>query len=399
MSFKKKAILSSVAAAVIATGATAASLQVDHTGQYLVMPAYYALSDGNWQTKIRVINTNTTEAAVAKVVIREYATSAEDLDFPIYLTPGDVWEGTIYNDNGVVKLKSTDDSMYVNGAFVSSTNPVDVALFDNGPSGNQYGYVEVFGLGQVPANTVPGNNWTLNNPMSKSALRDDYIGTRTGGWHGDVTDLTGLEVVSASGAGSERAMTLVATTIGDFENTGAMPANIIGTDSTPDNLIGAGAKDEIEDALLKDHVFVSYSNNNANETQLLLTQPTKKYDVPNAIAPYWTNVGTAADPIYRTYYSTIARNMLEQTNIQSTDFSGGTEETLHCDTEICYLMNDHFIGSFTTGYVDYKLLGDNPDTDGALPVIPTQIIGENVGARSVVNMFEPAYHAAEKHKD
>jgi hypothetical protein len=73
MSFKK-AIVSSVAAAALATSAFAGTgttvVAADQTGDYLLFPAYYANSSG-WKTDLRVVNTNTTRSVVAKVVIRD----------------------------------------------------------------------------------------------------------------------------------------------------------------------------------------------------------------------------------------------------------------------------------------------------------------------------------------
>ena len=61
-------------------------------------------------TRIRIINTSDQYSIVAKVVFREGASSCETLDFLIYLTPNDVWIGTVQDVNGVVTVFSDDDS-------------------------------------------------------------------------------------------------------------------------------------------------------------------------------------------------------------------------------------------------------------------------------------------------
>ena len=124
-------------------------VESDGTGDYLLTPVYYAVS--NWSTELKVVNTNTTKAVVAKVVVREARESNEIVDFVIYLTPGDVWTGTIYDDNGIVKVKSDDDSFIIGGKIGSQVAPVGVhPLVETDPNGGKHtawhGYVEIFGL-------------------------------------------------------------------------------------------------------------------------------------------------------------------------------------------------------------------------------------------------------------
>ena len=97
----KKVLLSSVAAVTLTSVAAMAAANVsttigqDGTGDYLVFPMYAADDNGNWSTNIKVVNTNTTHAVIGKVVFREWKGSVEKVDFPIFLSPGDVWEGTV----------------------------------------------------------------------------------------------------------------------------------------------------------------------------------------------------------------------------------------------------------------------------------------------------------------
>jgi len=106
----KKFILS---AALVAMGTTSlladnVSISRDGLGDFLIAPFYMA--KGKICTKVTVYNTNTTESVLAKVAFREQLASNE-IDLPIFLSPGDVWSGTVcQRANGDVYLTSTDDS-------------------------------------------------------------------------------------------------------------------------------------------------------------------------------------------------------------------------------------------------------------------------------------------------
>lgn len=404
MSFKK-ALISMAAAAAMTSTAFAGTLagstvntvvEADYTGDYLVFPSYYALANGNWATNIKVVNTNTTHAVVAKVVIRESQTSKENLDFPIYLTPGDVWEADIVNEGGIVKIQSTDDSMFVGGVQISAANPLNQALYDNGPSGsNVYGYVEVFGFGQKYAADIDAD-WLPNTPLSKTALYEDFNTELNGhtdatGWTAvDNDSIYGQEVIYATAAGAEKSMSMMATALANVTGTTANTQQVILLDTTLASataLDGAAATD-IEYALLKSDIFVTYYNADAGNTVLQLTQPMKKYDPVNA--PFYY-VNSSLERCY--YYAATARDQEEHANITTTDFSGGTQETLTNCHELSYITVTNHIGSFTKGYVDYSLRGDNADTVTAMPVIPTVLTGVKVGDNQVpvTNIIYPAW--------
>ncbi len=104
-SIMKKNLLSSVMAAALATGvgfsgsAQAIHLAEDGIGQVLMGPMYMAnYRETGYDTYLTVVNTRTDVAVKAKVVLRSATNSTEVLDFILYLTPGDVWRGRIYQD-------------------------------------------------------------------------------------------------------------------------------------------------------------------------------------------------------------------------------------------------------------------------------------------------------------
>ena len=95
--FKRKALFTAVVAGLgVAGNAEAVFLSPNNTGQVLVYPYYTVQSSaGNsWNTYISVVNT-TTFAKAVKVRILEGKTSAEVLDFNLFLSPNDVWTAAI----------------------------------------------------------------------------------------------------------------------------------------------------------------------------------------------------------------------------------------------------------------------------------------------------------------
>jgi len=116
-------------------------------GDALIFPAYFV--DNGWQTTLRVINTNTKEAMVAKVVLYAGNDSHEVRDFNIYLSANDEWTGTIMIDSdGNAKVISDDDSApLVDGTMASAENPMKSEAIDV-----TTGYVEVIGCASTATN-------------------------------------------------------------------------------------------------------------------------------------------------------------------------------------------------------------------------------------------------------
>jgi len=121
-------------------------------GDLLIFPVYFT-ANGGWQTKLTVINTSGQFSTVAKVVLHSHYYSQELLDFLLYLTPNDVWTGTIVNDGTNVSIQSTDDSALAsNGLFTSATNPMNQVIGQStciqskniyATDSNEFGYIEV----------------------------------------------------------------------------------------------------------------------------------------------------------------------------------------------------------------------------------------------------------------
>lgn len=93
--FKQKVLFSALAGAgALAMTGAANAVYVNHDGlgQALIYP-YYTMRDGNIML-LSVVNT-TADAKAVKVRILEGKNSQEVLDFNLFLSPFDVWTGSV----------------------------------------------------------------------------------------------------------------------------------------------------------------------------------------------------------------------------------------------------------------------------------------------------------------
>ena len=439
MSFKK-AIISTAAAAALSTASMAATVEADGVGNYLVMPSYDATADyGNWSTDIRVVNTNTTNAVIAKVVIRAHEDSEELLDFPIYLSPGDVWVATLSQEvsGGPVLLKCSDDSMVIDGKVVGTDLNVSQELFKTttttiakpGSHDGTRGYIEVLEVAKEDAAAIAsanGHSWKERQPLSKLDMYNSYTdGNVSLGvfWRAHVTsgDIYGQTVTKADGTGAERGMTVMATAFDVSQDTNATVGTldsdlnrvtIIGNDTrfsnTYKNLPDGDAEVAIEKALEKAGVYVTYYNNTGGETQLILNQPMKKYHIKSwgsgtqHIAYYDGNSSAGTNACF--YQDNVVRDNMEHSyNAPDPDkpnFSGNIEVTPPLNpNKVCNevqwidVMKDNTEG-YASGYVDYTFYNTytkSAKTPHHEPVIPVVMTGVKIGGKPVVNMYYPSY--------
>lgn len=405
----KKILLSGVAAAALSTAAFAApsattNVALDQTGDYLVFPTYAA--SGDWKTNIKVVNTNTTTAVVAKVVIREAKNSAEVIDFPIYLSPGDVWEGEVVANGTGAKITSSDDSVYheINAKW-GSEQTFDVSLANKSGS-EQYGYVEVFGLAAKPG-------YTANVAVSKADIRADFLANvhaiddagataMAAGWTAVDTDsLHGQEIVYSTG----RAMSLMATAFEGVTGSVPMDKDTIGRDSTLSNTTIRDAGDatdvdellvNIENALDKNNIYVIHDLADGSSANLILTQPMKKYRNIQGLA--LQDIGyedeTTATELSHYYftYNKVIRNQSENAQfdtIKDDGISGNDNlalPTYKANYE-SHWVNVDTLRNYTTvlgetstttaghskGYIDMNI-------DAGIPMIPVYMQAVNNGS-------------------
>ena len=111
--FKRKALFTAVVAGFGAAAGTAEAVFIapNGTGQVLVYPYYTARSNGtdSWNTYLSVVNT-TADAKAVKVRVLEGKTSAEVLDFNLFLSPNDVWAAAIVPTADGAKIITGDKS-------------------------------------------------------------------------------------------------------------------------------------------------------------------------------------------------------------------------------------------------------------------------------------------------
>ena len=120
-------------------------ISTNNKGDFLISPLYIAQNE--ICSRIEVMNTNEYSSILAKVTIRESIASHE-VDLPLLLSPGDVWDGNICNIHGHVVLRSSDDSNHPS-ALRMLQNGIDLLGHSSATSyrENDYnkGYVELNG--------------------------------------------------------------------------------------------------------------------------------------------------------------------------------------------------------------------------------------------------------------
>lgn len=374
--FKRKALSAAVLAGLGAAGsAEAVYLSPNNTGQVLVYPYYTVQSSGTnaWNTYVSVVNTTSRSKAV-KVRFLEGKTSAEVLDFNLYLSPNDVWTAAITptGAGGAGHLVTSDASCtepvipaggvdFRNFQFSSPSSSSGWGLPGNGLDRTREGYIEMLEMGTITLGSptdlaithvsgVPPNCGYVQ-PYSAAKAAADIVAP-TGGLMG-----TGTLINTASGqdvgykadaldawrnssfwssAGSlfpditfaSPAVSLVLNSGGPSNPMGATAyLTDFGVASAPATVgsgisVGAGglavASVFMNQAVLNEYVLDAATQSN---TDWVITQPLKRFFVNNtgAVAPY-TNTLTssgACETISFTYF-----NREEQTAAASPgDFS------------------------------------------------------------------------------
>jgi len=146
----------------LATPVNEINASENQAGDALIYPAYY--SENGWSTEFSVINTSSTEAVIAKVVLYSAIDSKEVRDFNIYLSANDVFRATIKDG----KLISTDSSTRASAQdTVSSANFVSTGYTrkDTAPMASEsapfettidqpVGYFAVFAMAQTDASSA-----------------------------------------------------------------------------------------------------------------------------------------------------------------------------------------------------------------------------------------------------
>lgn len=287
-----KVFLVLLAALIFATPAVAMNINVNNTGDALIYPLYVAL-DGGWETKLTVINTSQQFSTVAKLVVRSWKNSQELLDFLLYLSPADVWTGTLKYDPalGQVVMESTDDSCLVEiGVFASPSKPLYKALASTSDASDNgfLGYVYVINAATNPTVTGP-------SLVTKPEIFKWYHGL-AGGVSGAPLPaavyprnvLTGYADIAWMGAGASFALKPVA--VMNYNNLVWIDAGI----ETSLAKVGQSSIGlvRLEDLLAKATVRLPYYNNDSKGHSFhFFTFPTKISGTTDRHG-FWWDIGT-----------------------------------------------------------------------------------------------------------
>lgn len=198
MMFKKKLLASAMATAMVAgamVSGSAQAVRISESGAgQVLMGALYTTTNG-FSTNLTVVNSNTTNAVKARIVLRSMKNSEECRDLVLYLTPGDVWRGKVVTGtDGRPTLTSSDDSVIasydVTGlvpTFATEAKPYSNALATLS-SGDTcaVGHIEVVGVytatGGVltydPVTGVASGNVNVKRGMTKADVYKIFMSPR-----------------------------------------------------------------------------------------------------------------------------------------------------------------------------------------------------------------------------
>lgn len=269
----------------------------NNKGDVLIFPWYLAL-DGGWQTKITVINTDTTNAVVAKVVVRSFKNSEELIDFFIYLSPADVWTGVMKKVGTNVVIFSDDDSaVSATGAppVFANTTPINQPMFplDCANDGDFLGYIEVI-MGAYKSGQVVGTSkLAIYNGFLQTSLGN---GTPAASGTGNTLSIGGMCFPAYGDANNQNPLSLAgymelqnatlnlstslrATALKDYRVNSLLTL----ADETRLGENAMNSLGEVEAALAKNKVAMPYVGAAAPNSALhFLTFPTKLTARPNA---------------------------------------------------------------------------------------------------------------------
>ena len=280
---KKKYLAAAVGALLISGSAMA--VEVNHGGMGDVLLAPVFMAGGGWTSDLRVVNNNTLDSAVVKVIFHRPGRSEELLDFLIYLTPGDVWTGKVVaNANGTVGVQSSDDSSVITtngadscpiaaGAVYGKLDPTDAKF----TVPETTGYVNFF-QSRMIRNVVLGNA-----PVAKAALVAEYARLCRAAGANPIaaadTDnsLSGQVTLSNDLNGS--VMSLPMTALSNYDNANYLRIGLqTSFGSNAVNVGSASGLRNVEDALWASDYSIPYDNSAAvsGRTYGIFTFPTKE---------------------------------------------------------------------------------------------------------------------------
>lgn len=117
-------------------------------GHILLVP-YYTAQNGNMSV-LHVVNTDTVNGKAVKVRFRGAANSDDVLDFTVFLSPGDVWTGSVQADGDGAAFYTDDTSCtYPNISGQKTAFKADRLRDSNDVAGTKEGYIEILNMADL----------------------------------------------------------------------------------------------------------------------------------------------------------------------------------------------------------------------------------------------------------
>lgn len=389
---KKKSLAALIGAMLVGSSAMAVEVSDGGKGDVLIAPMF--MTGGGWTSELKVINTNTTDSAVAKVVFHAPTNSAELLDFLIYLTPGDVWVGTVAQAaDGTVSVTSTDDSSIrvadaagcpsATGAGATTSAPFAANFSVNFTSG----YVNVFQTRMIRG-TVP-------TPYSKAALVAAYSAACVAGTPitAALTDNVLTGSLKLSNPLNGNILNLPMTALANYDNN---TYHSVGRYTGFFANVAGSTKAMVEDAMWSSDIVFPYNNANGQYTFGTITFPTKEaFYAPSASGSQYSPFpGT---PVAAYTVRDEQENSLTTTGCSISPCPVDTPNSLPHELNIISIANGDgtstagqlFTKSFTKGWVNASVQAEASDTRSKVannnfsisgfPALATYIQWEYVG--------------------
>jgi len=285
------------------TAATATAFEQNDGGAGHILVVPYFTTQNNNMSVIHVVNTDTQNGKAVKVRFRGAANSDDILDFTVFLSPYDVWTGSVQADANGSYFMTGDNSCTYPDIRKAKTSFVQDRLSDNWSAekrvnNTKEGYVEILNMADVK----PGSKLfttikhSAGAPKCDEAVLADTLSinpetpaladalgyeTPTGGLTGDWYILNVNQTTTFSGA---------ATAIKAVDAAGANArGNFVAFPQDNHSPIVSNT-----DAYTADPLFISTAVDKAGAPQSRLIQ-VANYDLPDLSTPYLTNnVGVPA---------------------------------------------------------------------------------------------------------
>lgn len=346
------AVLAGLGAMGVAGTASAVHVNPDGLGQVLIYPYYTvrnaatSIAAGQYNTYISVTNSTASYKAV-KVRFIEGKNSREVLDFNLFLSPFDVWTGSIEPNSTTAsagaRLVTADGSCtwgnvaatgatgvsFSNLAYTGANADFGVATLDR----TNEGYVEMMEMGDINTTATTGallRTAVLHNastgvaPCSSTTLSaadavglTNYLSAPTGGLFGGATlintatgvdyayDAVALDNWDATVGGLGSASTALTPSIRD----GSVLVSNVFTGGAVQSATWALSRDAVSAAIMRSNVMNEYvlDTGTVSTTDWVVTFPTKRFYInTEATSSATTNapVATAGLRLFNSNFGT-----------------------------------------------------------------------------------------------